>query len=93
MIIKDKLKFDFYELDSQKVADTHTKIVRLIQHITTPSKPVLTNLALCLVYIYIHCIDTIGSVMQFFSTTFPSDSNVPQANKFLYFFKYLEMLP
>ena len=91
MILKDKLKYNFYELnDDQKIGQTHTKIVALIRHIVTPSKPVLGNLALCLVYIYIHCIDKIGTIKQFFATTFPSDA---QSSRFLYFFKYLEMLP
>lgn len=93
MIIKDALKYSFYELDEGQVADTHAQLVTLIQKIANPSKPVLSNLALCLVYLYIHCIDKIGSVMQFFSATFPNDGNTTQGSRFLYFFKYMEMLP
>lgn len=92
MIIKDKLKYDFYQLDEHSLAETHSRLVRAITLIPIPAKPVLSNLSLCLVYLYIHCIDKIGNIMQFFSSTFPTDS-MPEGSRFLYFFKYLEMLP
>ena len=56
MILKDKLKYNFYQLTHEKIASTHTQLVALIRQIASPTKPVLSNLALCLVYIYIHCV-------------------------------------
>lgn len=93
LIIKDKLKYDFYQIDENEIGHVHGRLVNAIRTFTTPSKAVLNNLALSLVYLYIHCVSKVGTIMQFFANTFPSDSTMPEGCRFLYFFKFLEMLP
>ena len=76
MIIKDKFRYDFYTMDESVVSDAYARILNFIRNVPNPAKPVLSNLSLCLVYLYIHRIDSIGTIMNFFSHAFTTGSTV-----------------
>ena len=85
-MLKDKLKFDFDQLDNAKTEEYYHRIVKLISSHQNPTKVLLSNLCLMLVYIYIRHTDTMGPPLQFVQ------NSVGEASK-NYSFKILEHLP
>jgi hypothetical protein len=53
--LKDKFKFEFEQLNQVSITEIHSRLVNIIRNKINFSKVVLNNLALCLVYMYIHC--------------------------------------
>lgn len=94
--VKDKLKFEFEQLKPDIVAATHNKIVNIIRTRKNLSKVVCNNLALCLSFLYIHCYDKLGSVLDFFKNTFmavPGSAYEVSGNVYYqYLFRYLDGL-
>lgn len=76
--------------------ETHAKLKNIMKMKTNLSKIVINNIALCLVYLYIHCYETVGTVLDFFKNTLPlgENPNIEDAKIFYnYLFRYLDGLP
>jgi hypothetical protein len=93
--VKDKLKYEFEQLQEQDVRTVHLQIAQIMAKRNDLSKVVAKNLAFALSYIYIHCYTATYSILDFIRMTFyGEDQNAaPSIPYFQYLFRFLECIP
>ena len=69
LLLKDKFKFDFDQIESSSVEAIYQRIVGVLVKFPNTTTIVLNNLCLSLVYIYLQCCQTKGRAIEFFKNS------------------------
>lgn len=85
--LKDKLMYDFDQLDGLVVERTHQQLIEIIGKYQKASAMMVTNLSLCLVFMYIQYAERVGGIVEFLRQSFVRLWDSPEI--FRYYFKVL----